>query len=555
MVIPVPRFTALLMLLVFPMSAFADDKKSPVGLEGVQADGFAIISVNVAQLWGAEALKPLRDALLKTEQPMMESLEKASGLKIGEIERITLYWPAVTGKERSMEPFVFFVARKPLDRAKVIKTLSAKTAEELAKGPNGQAWEGLSGKNIVFRDGGAVIFVDDRTSIATPEIRDDVPRIGAFMKVLDGTTPRVTAGSLAEALAAVGEHAVVAGIDLGPLRKNLEGGKDFPDEAKPFLTMAKAERGFVSFDVGSALKASGKLTFSDADTAKKAEPDAKKIVEFAIAEIGKLRKAKDRDAETDAIVLPLLDFAKAAFEKPDLKLDGKALSATLSGEIDTTLKTVMTAFPAWAAAQSERMKTANNLKQIGLAMHGYHDAVGHFPQDITDKDGKAILSWRVELLPYLEQDNLYKKIDRTKPWDDGANKGILEMMPDVLKVYGRDAKEKGFTYFQCFTSPKELQTAAPFLVPGSKRKLTEITDGTAHTLMVVDGEAAVNWLKPGDLPYDPQKLPKFGNPKTAKLAALFCDGSVGWLNLKKLDDKTLHGLITINGGEVLDYEK
>lgn len=122
-------------------------------------------------------------------------------------------------------------------------------------------------------------------------------------------------------------------------------------------------------------------------------------------------------------------------------------------------------------------------------------------------------------------------------------------------MYGREPNEKGFTYFQSFTAPTPLDTGSPFLVPGRKIGFQNITDGTSNTFMVVEGEEAVNWLKPGDLPYSPTKLPKLGNPKTGKLLAGMGDASVRWLDAKKLGEPTLHGLITIDGGEVVSFDE
>ncbi len=128
-------------------------------------------------------------------------------------------------------------------------------------------------------------------------------------------------------------------------------------------------------------------------------------------------------------------------------------------------------------------------------------------------------------------------------------------MPATFGFPSREEPKKGFTYFQTFTAPKELESGNPFMVPGQKRTFAKIADGTSNTLMVVDGETAVNWLKPGDLPYDPKKLPKIGDPNTGKFLAAMGDGSVRWFELKKLGDKKLHALITIDGGETIDLEK
>src|SRR5205814_6093315 len=76
---------------------------------------------------------------------------------------------------------------------------------------------------------------------------------------------------------------------------------------------------------------------------------------------------------------------------------------------------------------AERMRSANNLKQLMLAMHNYHDVYGRFPADIRDKDGKPLLSWRVHILPFIEQVNLYKQFRLDEPWDSEHNKKLILM--------------------------------------------------------------------------------------------------------------------------------
>ena len=172
------------------------------------------------------------------------------------------------------------------------------------------------------------------------------------------------------------------------------------------------------------------------------------------------------------------------------------------------------------------------------------------PQDVTDKDGKAILSWRVHVLQFCDE-ALYKKIDLAKAWDDPANKEFAARTPDVFKYFGRGPEEKDSTYFQMLTSPEPLEGGSPILVTGRKIHLIKIPDGSSNTLMVAEGETAVNWLKPGDIPYDPKKRPKLGDPKTGKFLAGMADGRVRRADYKKLTDETLHNLIRIDDGNPL----
>ena len=85
------------------------------------------------------------------------------------------------------------------------------------------------------------------------------------------------------------------------------------------------------------------------------------------------------------------------------------------------------AAPDPAAVQ---MQIANNLKQVGLAMHNHPKADGRFPAPaIQGPDGKPLLSWRVAILPYLEENELYLSFKLDEPWDSPHNKPLLERMP------------------------------------------------------------------------------------------------------------------------------
>ena len=104
------------------------------------------------------------------------------------------------------------------------------------------------------------------------------------------------------------------------------------------------------------------------------------------------------------------------------------------------------------ATVSQRQRSLNNLKQILLALHNYHDAYGYLPADIHGKDGKPLLSWRVAILPFIEQDACTGQFKLDEPWDSEHNLKLLAQMPNVYRV-GIEPKGATHTYYQVFAGP------------------------------------------------------------------------------------------------------
>lgn len=141
-----------------------------------------------------------------------------------------------------------------------------------------------------------------------------------------------------------------------------------------------------------------------------------------------------------------------------------------------------------------RAQCVNNLKQIAQALHSYEQAYKTFPPAYTvDAQGRPLHSWRTLILPYLEQERLYRTIELSKPWNDPANAKALETPVPVYHCPDSSGPGDGTTY---------LAVVGPngCLAPGEPRRLAEITGDHGSTLMVVEAgeKRVVPWMTPTD---------------------------------------------------------
>lgn len=395
-----------------------------------------------------------------------------------------------------------------------------------------------------------VFLLDDRTFVLLPSPEMDG---GATMLSLVGQLMRRKGpGLLSDALTETSKHTFVAALRVDQLDAHLRSAGEFARDFVPFRSLFRARTLSVTADVGVQIQVDARLVFADETAARRAEPVVKTLLQLGTESLGDLRQEMAKNAEWSALMTPLIDLASGALDKAEVKTDGVVVGARMQAEVGDAVTKALAALPDLVELASTRQKTLNNLKQIGLAIHNYHDANGFMPADILDPTGKPLLSWRVQILPYLEQDNLYRRLDLTKSWDDPQNAEILKTMPDVFRVFGRDAKDKGQTFLQMPTALQRQAGGDPFQVRGQKTTFATITDGTSNTLMVVEASDPVSWAKPDDMRFDAAKAPKLGDPQRRDFCVLFGDGSVRTLRRDKLTDEQLKALITVNGGEIVN---
>ena len=274
--------------------------------------------------------------------------------------------------------------------------------------------------------------------------------------------------------------------------------------------------------------------------------------------------------EVQAIVPKFDELAKLLSPR----VEGDRLVLTLDDEQGQlkSLANLIQAPVEKAQISAKRAKSVNNLKQLGLAMHGYYDTKKSCPPAASyDSHGKPLLSWRVLFLQYLDSD-LYKEFHLDEPWDSEHNRKLIDRMPDVFRSPLSNVKDAGRTTYllpvdsKHFVGGREVvKPAKPGESPpdvsnalffGGRKGGTfqQITDGTSNTIMIVEADDAhaVIWTRPDDLTVDlDDPLKGLENKATGGFNSAYFDGSVRFIP-NTMSKKNLRATLTPAGGEVVE---
>jgi len=212
-----------------------------------------------------------------------------------------------------------------------------------------------------------------------------------------------------------------------------------------------------------------------------------------------------------------------------------------------------------------------NLRKLAWACITHADANKGFlpPPALINKEGKAVLSWRVLILPYLGERELYEQFKLSEPWDGPINRKLLSKMPREFAPPGIETPEPFSTFYQVFVSPKPkdgrkgaevggrlgVEIQAGFVDRQPQLFPAHFPDGVSNTILIVEAGKAVPWTKPEDLPYEADKpLPELGGMFPDVFQAAFADGEVHVLR-KRYNEFNLRRWITSNGGEIVDSDE
>lgn len=211
-----------------------------------------------------------------------------------------------------------------------------------------------------------------------------------------------------------------------------------------------------------------------------------------------------------------------------------------------------------AREADRRVQCVENLQRIGLAMEGYHQKHGCFPPSfIPDEQGKPIHSWRVLILPFLNEQELYAKYRFDEPWDGSHNKLLQDQMPEVYRCPSDQTTDPSQTSYAMIVGPHTISDGP------TAHHISDIVDGPGNTIMLVETpDESINWMEPRDLKVEKMFFHTMFAAKDVRRInreifsnhnnvanVLFCDGTTRTLSNESIDSKEFEALTTIDGSE------
>lgn len=197
--------------------------------------------------------------------------------------------------------------------------------------------------------------------------------------------------------------------------------------------------------------------------------------------------------------------------------------------------------------------------QLLLALHNYHEAYGSFPPAyLTDEQGQPMHSWRVLILPYIEQQEIYDQYKFDEPWNSPHNLAL---------------SEKAHTaYFHCPSGPHENSPITDYVVvvgegtafPGSRStSMDDFQDGLEDTILIVEiANSDIHWMEPGDLDFrtmsfaiDDRSRPSISSPHPCGPGAIFAESMPTYRLHASLSPASIKAMLTISGGEAFHKDE
>ncbi len=466
----------------------------------VPGDAFFFASVS-GEIWNAKALDQVRPLFGKA---LEDNFLAQFGFPLAELDRASIF--TVTSLEaakqasmgpKSVLPVVIMVqSKKPYDQKRVSEVFRS---GELGKNPNM-----------------TIEFVDEQTFVASQ---------APLLQLYKAKAGNRATGALAVALTNAGaSKGLVASLIIPP--EVIDEARKAPPEAQQFIApFLKTKAVVANIQLAEKLSFSITVTTEDAAAAQELKKAADGMLQAAPFQLGQF--AKDPQANK---------FLQQTLNSVKLGVQDKEVSLALEIDPNVAMALALPAIQKVREASTSSIET-NNLRQLALAWINYHDSFNTFPPQTFNKG----LSWRVALLPFIEQGELFKEFNLKEPWDSEHNKKLIAKMPKIYESVGKKAPP-GFTYYQTFVGPKTINDR-----PSPGRAIREIPDGTSNTIILAEAVEPVEWTRPADIQILPSQPITLGGADPTQVIVAFADGSVRRLR-RNLDQSIWRLLIDPTDG-------
>jgi hypothetical protein len=503
--------------------------------------GTALVPANAAGFASVRADEILQVAWVQT---LLKKLGADAGMidagvdselfigKLANLERMMVVMMPPSKNDPEPEPVGIFVSAKPINRDKLLeKVKHRKLAETKIKDVTVYGDQKLQHSD-------SYALLDEKTLLLGPAagVREYVVRLAE--KKADDSLGDFSFKDLdpkAQAVAVmIPQRALPEGLTADKL----------PQDLKPFASLIGAAWVTVEGRVDDEISLVTKIKAGKdgvKEVSHSAEAGVKMLGELVAMPLKDKEFHDDPDAKN---FVKVFEQFVADVKKIKVQTTGDIVQAQFQTKVDPEVTAAAFTEAVQKVRESaNRSISGNNLRQIGIAMTNYDTTRNGLPRAaIYSKEDKPLLSWRVAILPYIEQVELYEQFKLDEPWDSETNKKLLEKMPKIYETPGANLKDKSLTYYKVFTGKGAL------FDPKLRFGLGNIPAGASRTLMAIEAGEPVPWTKPDDISFDPKKpLPKLFPPHKKGILVLLADGSVRTIP-SDVSDKKLRAAIDTNEG-------
>ena len=501
-------------------------------LRYLSGDSELVAAARPAELFKSAQLKNVYESLGKQ---LVKPLKQSRGFEVDEVEQIVFGSGLQPEDVAAMSLYVKLT--KP-------RKLSAEMVDGKTIDINGRAAIELAQGQILWQP-------DDRTIVINTR-----PNIERFID--NRFTDKVFAKSKAWSKVNQEDALVLASGKL--MRKAKESAGNFLEQA-PLNSISPMVEEAAYVALAATIKTEMRLAMvvecqDDKGAKRVQESTSAGIVQLKML-LGTVQAMTERESKKESrapegvgVAEVFAMFALNVLTKAESQTEGNLLTLTSRLTESEFPGELLTRVSGAARKAAERQTSSLNMRQIGSSIYKYYDAYGALPQSAITMPSEKIkleprkypYSWRVALLPWLEQQALYNKYKFDEPWDSPSNLEVLKQMPAVYRHPDAPADTTNTSYVI-------LVGESTMFPPGRLSRFADIKDGTSNTLMVVEAKTSIPWTKPEDLEYAADKpLPNLGGYSSAGYSVLLADGTTRFFS-KTLDETILRKLITAQGGE------